>query len=421
MRILLANKFLYRKGGAEVSLFETAELLRRKGHEVVFFAMQHPDNIPSAEGAFFVSQVDYERDGLKDALRTSARLLYSFEAKRNIARLIESNRPDLAHLNNIYHQLSPSIIHALRAAGIPMVMTLRDYKLVCGSYSMLANGSVCEACRGGRYYHCVLKKCVKDSRAKSLLTTIEMYLHHRVLHIYDAIDLFIAPSQFLKQKVEEMGFQGRIVVLPNLVRTQAVSPSFAWEQPTLVYFGRLSKEKGLLTLLEAVKELPEICLQIIGTGPLRPVLEEAIGSQQIQNVQLLGPLSGEVLTRTVSRSMFTVLPSEWYENNPRAILESFALGKPVVATRIGGIPELVKDGQTGRLCEPRNPADLRTKIQELARHPEDIRRMGHTARRFVEEELNEERHYDQLMAIYTSVMNGSLRRPLTREPVELVT
>jgi glycosyltransferase involved in cell wall biosynthesis len=421
MRILLANKFLYPKGGAEVSMLETAQLLKRKGHEVVFFAMQHPDNIPSVEEAFFVSPVDYERDGLKDALRTSARLLYSFEAKRNLARLIESNRPDLAHLNNIYHQLSPSIIHALRAAGIPMVMTLRDYKLVCGSYSMLANGSVCEACRGGRYYHCVLKQCVKDSRAKSLLTTIEMYLHHRVLHIYDAIDLFIAPSQFLKQKVEEMGFQGRIVVLPNFVRVQDYQPRVDWDERTIVYFGRLSKEKGLFTLLEAMGGLPDIRLKLIGTGPLQPALEQAIQSRGLRNVHLLGQLMGKDLEREVSRSMFTILASEWYENNPRSVLEAFAMGKPVVATRIGGIPELVRDGQTGLTCEPQHADDLRRHIRFLAEHPAEIERMGRNARRLVEEEFNEERHYERLMAIYASVMNGSVRRPLTRKPAELVT
>lgn len=406
MRILLANKFLYPKGGAEVSVLETAQLLKRKGHEVVFFAMQHPDNIPSAEEAFFVSQVDYERDGLKDALRTSARLLYSFEAKRNIARLIESNRPDLAHLNNIYHQLSPSIIHALRAAGIPMVMTLRDYKLVCGSYSMLANGSVCEACRGGRYYHCVLKQCVKDSRAKSLLTTIEMYLHHRVLHIYKAVDCFISPSHFLKAKVVEMGFRGRLEVLPNFVCVQDYQPQVDWDERTIVYFGRLSKEKGLLTLLEAIKELPDIGLKIIGTGPLQAVLEHVIHSQKLHNARVLGQLTGEALRQEVQRSMFTVLPSEWYENNPRSILEGFALGKAAVATRIGGIPELVRDGETGWTCEPRNPADLRAKILTLARHPDEIRRMGENARRLVEEEFNEEVHYQRLMELYASVMNG---------------
>jgi len=405
MRILLANKFLYPKGGTEVSLFETTELLRRKGHEVLFFSMRHPSNIPVPEERYFVSQVDYERHGVGHALRASVQLLYSFEAKRNIARLIRDKRPDVAHLHNIYHQLSPSILHALKDAKIPMVMTLHDYKVVCASYSMLASGQVCEACKGGRYYHCVLKQCVKDSRLKSLLNTLEMYLHHRGLQIYDAIDLFIAPSRFLKQKVEDMGFRKRIVVLPNFVHLQDYQPHVEWEERTIVYFGRLSKEKGLLTLLDAVKALPDVGLKIIGTGPLHAVLEHAIRSRQLSNVRLLGHLTGEALKQEVQRCMFTVLPSECYENNPRSILEGFALGKPVVASRIGGIPELVRDGETGLTCKPHDPEDMRAKILSLVHDPDAIRRMGRNARWMVEEELNEERHYKGLMDVYSSIMS----------------
>lgn len=399
MKILLANKYFYLKGGADCVFLDSAKLLSNKGHKVIFFSMHHPKNLYSAYEKYFVSNVDYEKGGIKNKIDSTIKLLYSFEAKRKAEELIKEEKPDVAHLHNIYHQISPSIIHALKKFKVPIVMTLHDYKMVCPSYSMLSDGKICESCNNGKYYHCFSKKCVKDSKAKSLLNTIEMYLHHKILHIYDMIDVFISPSMFLKAKLEEMGFKGKVVHLPNFVNLEDYEPQYDWQENSIVYFGRLSKEKGLFTLIESMKGL-NIKLKIIGEGPLKESLESRVRSCGLENIKFTGYKGGDELKDEIRKAMFIILPSEWYENNPRSIIEGFALGKPAIGARIGGIPELVKDNETGLTFEPWNADDLKRKILQLLENPSEISRMGKIARKMVDEEFNPEIHYEKLMKIY---------------------
>lgn len=400
VHILLANKYFFIKGGAENSFFQTARLLENRGHTVSFFSMQNRNNLPTKYARYFVSNVDYDTPNLRTKIKAAARLHYSWEARYNIERLLQNHKPDLAHLNNIYHQISPSIIHSLRNHGIPMVMSLRDFKLVCPSYSMLANGKICEACKGKRYYQCFLNACVKDSRTKSLLNVTEMYLHHKILHIYDRIDIFIAPSLFLKKKIEDMGFKGVVMYLPNFINIQEYTPQYDWTERSIVYFGRLSHEKGLLTLIEAMKGLQDITLKIIGEGPQKKELCKKIERLGLYNIIMLGYLGGEYFKEEIRKSMFVVLPSECYENNPRSIIEGFALGKPAVGSRIGGIPELIKDGKTGLTFKMGDINELRSKIIYLTQNPAMISAMGKASRWFVENELTADKHYHKLMQIY---------------------
>lgn len=400
MQILLANKFLYEKGGAEKSLFETARLLQAHGHQTRFFAMQHARNRPCADAGHFVSEVDYEDSSLRMRLKAAARMLYSLEAARKLAGLLDDARIDIAHLNNIYHQLSPSILRTLHRRGVPMVMSLRDYKVVCGSYQMLADDRPCEACRGGRHLQATLKRCVKDSLAASVLTTVEMTLHHRILDLYGLVDLFISPSAFLKDKVREMGFPGEVVHLPNFVGgLDQVSPQYGSAQPLLVYSGRLGREKGLATLVRAVKGLP-LRLELLGEGPMGEPLEALARQESIANVAFAGYLSGDALQDRVRAATAVVVPSQWYENNPRSVIEAFALGKPVIGARIGGIPELVRHGDTGLTFTPGDEQALRGCIDELLAQPARAAEMGRRGRHLVETELSPERHYAGLMQVY---------------------
>ncbi len=405
MKILFVNKFLYPKGGAEISTLSTGDLLSEKGHEVFYWGMEHPGNRAFPYKEYFVSYVDYNRPSgpfqqLKDALN----ILYSFEAKNKMDALLKIIKPDIVHLNNFAHQLSPSILDAIEKHNIPAVMTMHDYKLVCPAYTMLSDGKPCDGCKGGRYYFCLLKKCTKGSSLKSLLNTLEMYFHHRVLHIYDKIDIFISPSSFLMSKVKDMGFKGEIVHFPNFVNATEYQPfSDPGNNNNVVYFGRLSREKGLTTLLEAVKGL-NVQLKIIGDGPQRNGLAEKVKSEGLKNVIFLGYKTGKELHEEIQRSMFVIIPSEWYENNPLSVIEAFALGKPVLGAKIGGIPELVKNGETGLTFEAGNAADLREKIQTLLNDRERIVEMGKNARKFVETEFNLEKHYGELMAIYKKAM-----------------
>lgn len=399
MKVLLANKFFFEKGGAEKSLFETARLLEDHGHEVCYFSMQHPRNVATGDAEFFVSEVDYEDAGVGAKLRAAGRMLYSFEARQKLDRLLDRHAVDVAHLNNIYHQISPSILHTLKRRGVPTVLSLRDYKVVCGSYQMLTSAGPCEACKGGRYYQGLVKRCMKGSVAMSLLTTLEMYLHHSLLGLYQLVDIFISPSAFLRDKVLEMGFKGRVVHLPNCADVGRMVPRYGAESARFVYFGRLGPEKGLHTLIEAMKGVAGE-LDIIGEGPERKALEDRVSREGIGNVRFLGYLSGEALERAVSDSLAVVLPSEWYENNPRSVIEAFALGKPVVGARIGGIPELVRDGDTGLTFTAFDPVSLRDKLHRLLAQPGLAVDLGRRARRLVEDDLNPERHHGALMEVY---------------------
>lgn len=403
MKVLLANKYFFIKGGAENSFFETGRLLEKHGHQVIYFSMKDKRNYPSPFEDFFVSNVDYESPRLSEKIKAVGRLLYSREAKERLEALIQKERPDIAHLNNIYHQISPSILHTLKKYNIPVVMTLRDYKVVCASYSLMHRGKICEACAHKQFHHALIKGCVKDSKAKSLINTFEMYLHHNILKIYDLVDIFISPSQFLKNKVEQMGFKGKVVHLLNCTSLLEERPSFDWEANTVVFFGRLSREKGVATLIEAVKAIPDLNLRIIGEGPLKEELENKVRKEQISNVHFLGYRVGDELNREIRRSMFIVIPTEMYENNPRTVIEAFAMGKPAVGSRIGGIPELILDNQTGLTFQMGDVEDLRNKLRMMLNNPRHVRVMGEKARIFAEAFLDPEIHYQKLITIYRSL------------------
>jgi len=400
MKILFCNKYFYPKGGADIVMLDTARLLQERGHKVVFFAMHHALNLPSEFSPFFVSPVDYDRrTSFSQKVKAAGRVLYSLEARKKIRDLIAQEKPDLVHLHNIYHQLSPSIIDEIHRHHIPMVMTLHDYKLVCPIYTRLLNGRECELCTQGRYYHCLWHRCTKGSVGMSLVNTLEMYLHHHILHVYEKIGVFISPSLYLKTKLEEMGFSGKIVWLPNFVRVEEFQPAFGSEENSIVYFGRLSREKGVATLIEAVKGLP-VNLKIIGDGPQREELESQVRSASMNNVLFLGYLQGKDLQEAVSKSRFVVLPSEWPETFGLVVIESYALGKPVLGARIGGIPELVRVHETGLTFEPGNVENLREKICFLASQPDLLTKMGKQARNLVEKEFNPQKHYEMLISIY---------------------
>ncbi len=403
MKVLLVNKFFYKKGGSETSFFETADLLASKGHKPVFFSMHHPENEPSEYADCFVEEVDYARADMRHRLKYSGNILYSREARKNIETIILNEKPDIAHLHNIHHQLSPSILHSFKKYDIPVVWTLHDYKIVCASYSMLAGGAVCEDCRGGAYMQCLRRKCVKGSRSKSMLNTLEMYLHNNLLDIYRLVDVFISPSRFLKETFHAMGFKYEIKLLHYFIDLKKHEPSYEGRQNTIVYFGRLSREKGVETLLQAVKGL-DVQLNVAGDGPLKEDLRATAERESIKNAHFLGYLQGEALQKILREAMIIVVPSEWYENYPFAVMEAFAMGKPVVGSRIGGIPEMVVDRKTGLTFTPGNVGELRAALEELLGNPDAVAAMGKNARAFVETELNAETHYEKLMAVYREAL-----------------
>lgn len=413
LTVLHINKFHYMRGGSESVYFKTAHILERHGHRSIFFSMKHPENLPCETTNYFVPYIDFNySSGLVSQLKSAGRLLYSLDTKKHLFKLLDKYLVDIAHLHNIHHQISPSILYELKKRKIPVVMTLHDYKLVCASYSMLAGGKVCEECTGGKYFKVLKNRCVKNSLAKSVLSVLEMYLHHKILNIYNNVDIFISPSLFLKNKLEEMGFKKEIVYLPNFITIGECcgEPFFINKEKevakknSIVYFGRLSKEKGLITLINAAKLLMQkekgLDIKIIGEGLLKEKLKEKVKVEEINNVRFLGYLEKEALYQEVHESIAAVLPSEWYENSPMSVLEAFLMGMPVIGARIGGIPELVKDNETGLTFEPGNSKDLASKIEYMVNNPVKTAEMGEKAEKYVRQELNAEKHYQKLMEIY---------------------
>jgi len=406
MKILLVNKFFYLRGGAERAFFDTAELLKSRGHKTIFFSMKHPNNRESSFSEHFVSPVDFNQmSGFWNKIKAAGRILYSIESQKKIRKLLEQEKPKLVHLHNIHSQISPSILYAIKKYNLPVIMTLHDYKLICPVYTFLREGKLCEKCTGQNYYHCLTQKCSKDSYVKSLINTLEMYFHHQLLHIYNLVDIFICPSRFMQNKISQAGYKIKSHYLPNFIYPDKFVPSYTGEKETLVYFGRLSKEKGLFTLLKAVKNT-DIKIKLIGDGPLKNDLKQKVKQEGLKNVILTGYQSGKELYDHIKKSWAAVLPSLWYENNPRMILESFALGKPLIGSRIGGIPELVIDEKTGFTFQPGSSEDLRNKILYLTRNPDKIHQMGKNARLWAEQNFGPETHFKKLIHIYRTAQNN---------------
>ena len=407
MRIVQVNKFHYLKGGAERYYLDVSTLLRAHGHQVDHLAMEHPRNEPAHNGDQFVSEVDYRGGlGFRDKLRHGMRAIYNREAAaraRGLAR--RSPRPAVAHLHNIYHQLSPSVIRAFHDEGIPIVQTLHDYKLICPAYLMMTEGEICERCKGGRYYQTVLHKCVLESRGASAVAAVEAYLHG-ALRTYPQVDRFLCPSRFLLEKVASFGVpREKLIHLPYLVDASRYRPGTWPRPPVAVYMGRLSREKGIATLIEAMGLLPpgRLKLQILGEGPIREALERRVAETCPDRVEFLGFRTGEELHEITRSAAFVVVPSEWYENLPFAVLEPFALGTPVVGASIGGIPEMVENGVTGRLHRSGDPESLRDVLLWMTGPEADLEGMGKQARIRVERDYSVDQHLEQLLAIYTEV------------------
>ncbi|MDI6786522.1 MAG: glycosyltransferase [bacterium] len=404
MKILKVNKFYFLRGGAERYFFNLIDILKTHGHEVIPFSMKNERNSKTSYGKYFVKDTEfYQKKSLWDYFHDAGRILYSLEAKSNIEKLIKETKPELAHIHNIAHQISPSILHSLKKYNIPIVQTLHDYKLFCPSYLFLSRNEICERCKGGRYFHVMIRKCFRNQRLASILGCFEAYLH-RFLKIYDNIDIFITPSKFMRNKMIECGLsQDKVVNIPNFVNTHDFKPKYH-HQDYFLYFGRISPEKGVGTLITAMQEVKRAKLIIAGEGRLLPHIKRYAYDKKIMNVEFLGYKSGKELEDVIRNAMFVIVPSECYENFPYAILESYALGKPVVGANLGGIPELIEDQVDGLLFEAFDYKDLALKINYFLDNERMLPEMGRKVREKIEKHYDFEAHYQGLIKIYEMIL-----------------
>lgn len=402
-RLLAINNYFYRRGGAESVFLDHIDLFEAAGWEVVPFAMQHPANLPSAWSEYFVSEIEYGgTGGPLTKVRQATKVIYSLEARRKVRALIGRAPPTIAHAHNVYHHISPSIFGALKAQGVPLVMTAHDLKLACPAYKMLSQGRVCERCLGGRIHNVLLRRCVKESIVVSGLVLLETLVHRSFGLYRNTIDRLIAPSRFYRDKLVEWGWDaGRVAYIPNSIDAKAYSPA-THEGDYVVYAGRLAPEKGLATLVRATA-LARQRLVLAGSGPEEQTLRKLAGELGA-DVAFTGYLDRPELKRVIGEARALVLPSEWYENAPISVLEAYALGRPVIGTRIGGIPELIADGETGSLVEPGNAAMLAEALAGLASLPSSARAaMGATGRDWVAREFSPGNYRDRTMALYEAL------------------
>ncbi len=410
MNILMAHKYWWPKAGAEAYVLRLTRLLEAAGHTVIPFAMAHPNNLPTPYARYFPSEVEFRgrRDPLKD-LGRAARVLWSRESAARLTQLLQDTPVDVAHLHNIAHQLSPSILWPLARRGIPIVHTAHDYKLLCPVYTFRSQGEVCERCKGGRYWNAARRRCNAGSLPLSLTSAAEAALH-RALGSYDRVHVFHAPSLFLMAKLIEHGIaRERIAFVPHFVDAAAYRPAPPTGN-TALFAGRLSEEKGLFTLLEAHRRAPGVRLVIAGDGPLRAALESRVDAAQRARLTFAGHLAGEAYDRAWSEAACLVLPSEWYEVRPMVIHEAMARGKAVVTTRLGSMPELVEDGRTGLLVPPHDRDALAAALTALTGDPARAAAMGARGRAVVERLYRPAEHVAAMLDVYAQAAGRAGRK-----------
>lgn len=409
MRVLVVNKFWYRRGGLERVMFDEAAWLEAAGHEVAHFSTAHPDNEPSPYSDYFAPYLELGaggRLGARDAVRAGVRLFHNRPAARCVTRLIAEFRPDVVHAHGVHRQLSPSVLTAARRRGVPVVQTLHDYHKVCPADTLLLAGRApCEPrrCRTYWYGAAVRHRCVRGSVGASVLSAAET-TYQRTRRAYEhAVSCFICPSGFLASVMRDAGVApDRLRVVANAMGLPQVE---AEERPaggpgSFLYAGRLAPEKGVGVFLEAA-QAADVRVVVAGDGPFA----QTLGSRGARG-EFRGRVGGAELERLVEGARAVVVPSVCLENAPMAVLEAMAAGTPVIASRIGGIPELIDDGVEGILVEPGDVGDLAAALRRLTDEPETARAMGERGRARVMRDFTPERHLEGLLDAYEHAIAG---------------
>jgi glycosyltransferase involved in cell wall biosynthesis len=379
MRVCLIHNRYGSFSGEEAVVEATAHLLRRKGHEVIEFTRSSAD-------------IEQMRLGKARAFFSGA---YSWSARRRMRELLREAGPDIVHVHNIYPLISPSVLPVCRRAGVPVVMTVHNYRLICPNGLHMTGGQVCEKCRGGREYWCVLRNC-EGSIAKSLGYALRNWVARKRRAFLDNVTMYAALTEFQRQRLIAEGFPAeRIAVIPNMVGGVGHAAGAA-AGDYVAYVGRISPEKGVTHLLSAARGLPDIAFKAAGSFDRMPHL----AGEAPPNFEFLGFLKGARLGELYGNCRVLVLPSVWYETFGLTLAEAALHAKPVVCSRIGGLPEIVDDGVTGLLFEPGNAADLAVKIRHLWDRPDLCRQMGEAGRAKALRVYSSEAVYQRLISIY---------------------
>lgn len=412
-RVLQVDKFLRRQGGAPAYMLDLADLQRRAGIEVEFFAMEDDRNVAARFADDFAPPMELSSPTGPpwDRLATAGRMVWNRPAARAMGRVLDRFRPDVVHVHNVYHQLSPSVLAAVAERHIPLVMTVHDPKLVCTSYHQLAGDEVCTRCTERRTFLPALRtRCVDGSFAASAVLAVEGTIH-RVGRLYGPVDRFICPSRYLLDQLHRGGvFPDRLVHVPHGIDTSGITPADGPGEG-LLFIGRLTVEKGVHDLVEAVERRPDLRLTILGDGPERSAVS-ARAAATGGRITVPGPVPKAQVIDAIRASRAVVVPSTWPENQPMAILEAMAVGTPVVATDLGGSAELVRHGETGLVVPPRDPDALGAALERLAGDAGLAARMGRAGRRAVLDRHGPDRHLAALLDVYAAAASRHAGRAI---------
>jgi len=415
MRILLVNYRYFISGGPEKYMFNIKKVLEDNGHEVIPFSIHSNKNMPTEYDKYFVEPIG-GRDATyfeevkktpKTIWQMLSRSIYSLEVKKAIQKEIKDVKPDLVYIIHFVNKLSPSVITGAKQMGIPVVLRLSDYFMLCPRFDFLYNRKVCEDCLKYDYRTCIKRRCVKGSIAASTIRVLSMKVH-RLLRVYDKVDAFVTPSQFLKSKLIEYGYdEKKIHCIPTFTTSKTEI-----EEPMIgsygLYFGRIEVEKGVETVIKAYENLPNHCAIIMGNDETEEGkrLKKYVKKSKLNNIKFIGYRSGEALEEIIKNSRFTMIPSIWYDNLPNTALESFQYSKPVIASDIGSLPELINDGVNGYLFRPGNADDLSKKIRSLD-DDETVRKMGAESSTRLKDIFSSQKHYESLIKLFDNILSNT--------------
>ena len=408
MNILIVNTRHFFGGGDSTYTFNLADVLRQKGHEVAFFAMQDGRNLPDPNSDLFVSHIDFKELNQSKSIFTSfkvaRRVIYSRETRKKFAKVVDRFQPDIVHLQNIHGHIGPSVIFEAKKRNLLVVWTLHDYKMVCPNTHFLIDttGKICEACGQNKYYQAIIKRCKKGSILASIMASIEAYAH-RLMHLRERVDLFLTPSTFLRNKLLESGFSpSKIVHLPLFLPDEMFHGNIK-DKGYLLFMSKLDPIKGIFPLLEACARIPKV--NFIFVGYVEETVERHVQKVLPKNANYVGMKHGNELRKLLLGARAVILPSLWYENQPFSIIEAFAAGKPIITSGLGGMTELVKNSKGGLLVSPGDVQALAEAMEWIATHANQAKEMGQVARVYAMREHSVQKHYGRLIQIYERVLN----------------
>lgn len=408
MKILQINNCHYRRGGADVVYLNTIDLLKEKGHEVVEFSQSSEKNETTQFADNFVEYYDVLNLSFLNKVKKSPRLLYSAESGKKLTDLIEKTKPDIAHIHLYKGILTASILPVLKKYKIPVSLTLHDFSLLCPRNLLLdGENKICEKCITSTTFNCIIKRCNRKNIFFSTMSFLEFNLNNNFYKPEDYFHKIISVSKFNYQKhAQRENLKPRLVQLynffPNInsINTNNIKGIY------FLFFGRLSVEKGLSTLFNTAKTLDKsIKIKVVGTGPMEEELKQRLSLENISNIEMLGYKTGTELEILISYCSFIIVPSECYENNPMTIVEGYSYGKPVIGSRVGGIPELIEEGVTGYQYEMGNHQELSQVITKANCLSEKVyHEMSDSAREFAVANFSDKVHYEKLLGIYNDML-----------------